>query len=77
LDKILGSFKIENNSEKLKGFKITSWLFIPIESIILRILFNGLVVVNIIFLCGNLLRIFLATSKPEMSRRWVSTIIIS
>jgi hypothetical protein len=41
LDDILGSFKIEeNNSEKLKGFKITSWLFIPIESMILLILSN-------------------------------------
>jgi hypothetical protein len=77
LDKILGSFKIENNSEKVKGFKITSSRFIPIESIISIILFNGYVVVNIIFLCGNLVRIFLATSKPEMSWRWVSSITIS
>ena len=74
---ILGSFKIENNSEKLKGFKITSSLFIPIESMILLILANEWVVVNIIFLCGNLSRIFLATSKPEMSGRWVSSIMIS
>jgi len=38
---ILGTFKIEeNNSENKKGFKITSWLFIPIESIILLILSN-------------------------------------
>ncbi len=58
---------MENNSEKIKGFKSTFWLFIPIESIILLILSNGLVVVNIILLRGNLLRIFLATSKPEMS----------
>ena len=28
---IHGSFKMENNSEKIKGFKSTSWLFIPIE----------------------------------------------
>ncbi len=72
-----GSFKIENKSEKLKGLKSTSWFFIPIESIILLILSNELVVVNIILLCGNLSRIFLATSKPEMSGRWVSSIMIS
>jgi hypothetical protein len=77
LDDIRGSFKIENNLENKKGFKITSWLFIPIESITLRILSKGFVVVNIIFLCGNLLRIFLATSKPEMSGRWLSSIMIS
>jgi hypothetical protein len=64
---ILDSFKIENKSENKKGFTITSWLFIPIESIILLMLSKEFVVVNIIFLCGNLLRIFLATSKPEMS----------
>jgi len=48
---ILGSFKIENNSEKLKGFKTTSSsLFISIDSIILLlILSNEWVVVNIIF----------------------------
>ena len=40
--------------------------FIPIKSIILLILSNEYVVVNIIILCGTLLRIFLAT-KPEMS----------
>jgi hypothetical protein len=45
---IPGSFKIENNSEKLKGLKNTSWLFTPIDSIILLILANELVVVNII-----------------------------
>jgi hypothetical protein len=64
---ILASFKRENNSEKLKGFKITSWLFIPIESIILLILSNEYLVVNMILLCGSILLIFLATSKPEMS----------
>jgi hypothetical protein len=36
----LGSFKTETKSEKLKGLKSTSWLFIPIESIILLILSN-------------------------------------
>jgi hypothetical protein len=77
LNDILGSFKIENKSENKKGFKTTPWLFIPIESIILLILSNELVVVNIILLCGNLLRIFLATSKPEMSGRWLSSIMIS
>jgi len=51
---IPSSFKIENNSEKLKGLKNTSWLFTPIDSIILLILANELVVVNIILLCGNL-----------------------
>jgi hypothetical protein len=33
-------FKTENNLEKVKGFKITSSFFIPIESIIFFILFN-------------------------------------
>lgn len=37
---IPGSFKIETKSEKLKGLKSTSWLFISIESIILLILSN-------------------------------------
>ncbi|MGZ5500390.1 MAG: hypothetical protein ACXWEW_04495 [Nitrososphaeraceae archaeon] len=60
------SLKIENKSEKLKSLKSTSWLFIPIESIILLILSNEYVAVNIILLCCTLLRIFLAT-KPEMS----------
>ena len=74
---ILGSFKIENKSENKKGFTITSLGFITIEFIILFILSNEYVVVNIIRLCGNLLRIFLATSKPEMSERWLSSIMIS